>query len=269
METIPDNIYKKYIGKVINKHSAIEQLISLIESADNLAIRIDCIKTLEKMGSVDEKIFNFFENLLISDSNDIIRINAAKGIKNLFLNRALNPMRWALEHDSSIKVLITAVKTLGEIKDLSSKSLLIEEINKITNQKYKKSLNNLFKNKKTEISRAKLAEVLINSLIIKYFEKKYDYIDFKLINGLVKELNLSNLQRNINRSNILKIVPEFINNLKALIKLDLKINKIKAIPSSIDSLSSLLYLDLSLQQVKIPSRIDLLFKIVKIAIFKI
>ncbi|MCK4779413.1 MAG: HEAT repeat domain-containing protein, partial [Candidatus Lokiarchaeota archaeon] len=95
MKISPRSIYKHLKDGDLEKQSAINQLIVLINNSEDINIRIESIKILEEIGSKDEQIFNFYENLLISDSNELVRIAAINGIKNNFIEKAFKPMKWA------------------------------------------------------------------------------------------------------------------------------------------------------------------------------
>ena len=251
METSPKQIYKDYTDKNLDKFSAVAQLISLIENSENANIRIESIDILERIGSKDDNVFNHLENLLISDSNDNVRNKAAKVIKNLFIDKALEPMKWAYQHETSVNCLITIISTLGEIQDQKSQSYLINIIKSIENHQFRKTLNDVFKAKDIRsFSNQILAEIINNYIVIKYFEERFSKISYLIRNGYVIELDLSCISSNVFGWNILKNLPEFISVLKYLRKLDLKINRIGVLPTSIGSLSSLKYLDLSNNVIK-------------------
>ena len=61
-------IYNKFLNGSLDKSSASEQLISILENTSEVDVRVDCIKFLKKMRISDEKCFKLFENILISDN---------------------------------------------------------------------------------------------------------------------------------------------------------------------------------------------------------
>ena len=63
----PSKIYEDFKNNILDKLSAVNILISLIENSKNNIIRTESIEIIEKIGYKDEKIFNILENLLISD----------------------------------------------------------------------------------------------------------------------------------------------------------------------------------------------------------
>ncbi|MFX1257938.1 MAG: leucine-rich repeat domain-containing protein [Promethearchaeota archaeon] len=251
MDVAPKGIYRNYGNKELNKLSAIDQLLLLIENADNIDVRLECIKILGDIEAKNKKVFKLLENLLISDSNEKIRNRAAKTIKKLFLKKAIKPLIFAFQHETSVDCLITITNSLGELNDNRLKSLLIDRINKIKSQKIKRSIKNIFKNKNIENFHGKeIANIVNNYIILDYLQRKFIQFDFKTKNGKLTELDLSNISSHLFNWNILNIVLKFVGSLTTLKKLDLKINKITAVPSSIGSISSLLFLDLSYNKIK-------------------
>jgi HEAT repeat protein len=95
----PKKIYNEFKKKVIDKESAVDSLIYLIENAESDETRLKCIKTLQKISSKNDKTFSILENLLISDSNEEIRILAANNLDVLFQEKALAPLQWTLEYE--------------------------------------------------------------------------------------------------------------------------------------------------------------------------
>ena len=51
MESSPHLIFKNYFNKKLDKTSAINQLISIIENSENLSTRIESINTLAQMNA--------------------------------------------------------------------------------------------------------------------------------------------------------------------------------------------------------------------------
>ncbi|GAG32998.1 unnamed protein product, partial [marine sediment metagenome] len=110
MESSPYLINKNYINKKVDKTSAINQLISIIENSDNLSTRIESINLLAQINADTNNVFKLVENLLISDTNESIRLAAASTIEKIFLNDALEPLRWIFKHEESLKCLVAISK---------------------------------------------------------------------------------------------------------------------------------------------------------------
>ncbi|MHA2281375.1 MAG: leucine-rich repeat domain-containing protein [Promethearchaeota archaeon] len=122
----PKEIYKDFKKKKINKDKASELLISLIENPLELDNRVRnfCIKLIGLIGSKEKNVFFFLENLLISDLNELVRGNAAAVIINNFYDYALEPIKWALQHEKSETSMVLIIKSLEKTHILKLKSLL-------------------------------------------------------------------------------------------------------------------------------------------------
>ncbi|MFX0042781.1 MAG: leucine-rich repeat domain-containing protein [Candidatus Hodarchaeota archaeon] len=256
MPLTPKAIYEDLKNKDLDYNSALELLITLIDNTDNVDTRLESIRILEKIQAKDDKVYKLMENLLISDSNEYIRNLAASLIKTLFLDRALKPMKWALENETSLMCLITIISTLSDINNKKSKSFLIEKIDALTNQKYKFNLQNVFGRKNLERSSHKdLAELLINYYFISFLKIKFGYIKYEFNNlGYITKLDLTNTDpQGIFLSNFFDSILS-LNQLKVL---DLRFNhliKLSEISNESDSITSL---DLSYNKlIKLPESIS-------------
>jgi len=251
-ELSPNNIIERYNSKEIDKFSTFQQLIAIIENSNNINHRIESIRYLLKLGIKKEAFFELLENLLISDSNPKIRSIAVKIIKNNFIEKAFDLMNWAYNHEDSIECIVNIISTIGEIDTYESKSFLINKLRDVKSDKYKSHLKRLFKNIKLNgYSASQLATILNNYHVIKFLEKKFKKINYKIKTGVVITLDLSNASNyHVFEWNILNRLPEIICTLNFLIKLDMKFNRIKIVSSAIKNLQSLKYLDLSYNKIK-------------------
>jgi len=167
MELSPQLIKKNFWNKKLDKFSAINQLVSIIENSEDLQARIESINVLALINAKTESIFKLLENLLISDSHEIIRYTAATVIEKVFLDIALEPLKWVFKHEESLRCLLTVSKILGKIDSVQSKSFLIDRIKTISNEKITKNLNILFEKRKIEsFSSFELSEIIENYFII-------------------------------------------------------------------------------------------------------
>ncbi len=303
MKLTPKKILEGFNRKELNKLSAIDQIFSLIENTDNLKARLEGVEILGKIGSSDNKVFDFLENLLISDSHEDVRNAAATILRESYSEKAFKPLKWALKHENSPSFLKTIVESLIDIiKEVinyqESREFLIEEINKVNNKEIKINFENLIsKNDVESLTNDKLAEILIDGIILTHLEKLYGPVRFKLDDCKIVELNfntsnitqiphtigyfnslkklsfwinrleflpksignLTSLEHLNLRVNYLKKLPESIGNLATLKELDLFANGLNSIPQSITSLTSLEKLDLSKNELKsIPDSIGML-----------
>ena len=207
MEQTPKKIYKDFQNKNLDRYSAVEILISIIDNSDNEDERIECVENLKKIGVKSNKVFKFLENLLVSDSNERIRNAAIKVVKEIFINEALAPMKWAIKYEFDYYCFINIIETLVKLNNPEPKSILINYIQKIMkkkyldkdkridNKKFKKSLKNLIKSKKLEyFTHKELAEIIINYKTISELTKKFYSVYFELKNALVIKLDLADVE---------------------------------------------------------------------------
>ncbi len=121
----PNKIYEDFRNNNLDKTTASKLLISLIDNSKNDVIRVNCVEIIEKIGHKDQKIFKFLENLLISYANKQVRLAAINVIKSNFLNKALPPMIWAIQNESSIHCLKVINSALIRIIESLVNSYLI------------------------------------------------------------------------------------------------------------------------------------------------
>ncbi|MFX1499230.1 MAG: leucine-rich repeat domain-containing protein, partial [Promethearchaeota archaeon] len=268
IELDPSRIYEDFLQNLIDKYSAIDKLIILIENSNNVQIRLNSIRFLEKIGgnfredaSIKEKVFKLFENLLISDSNEKIRNIAARLLGEKFLENSLNPLRWALLHEQStlclktiFQLIITIIKNLNQANDRVSKFILLHELKQIQNKEFKIGFEHLLDQKNLNIPKNELCLILLNYFAITYLEKSFWRLKYKIENCKVIELEfqfkglieipeavqyLDSLKKLILRYNQITVVPKWIKNLKFLEVLNLNVNNLTKLPESVGSLSYL------------------------------
>ena len=263
MVLTPLKIYQDLKNNSLDKKNAIELLITLIENSEKDDVRLESVQLLEKIDIKDDKVFKILENLLISDSNKKVRTLAAKYIKKSFIEYAIAPTKWAIQYETDYNCILTIIEMLIKIDTEESKSILFNEIKKIKKTKYidkgkqyknnfRKSLKGLFKTKKIKTFSCKeLAEILINYKTIEALIEKFYTVYFKLENGLVKALDLSDLGWNVNvwkqkYADRIESISDIIGlmNLKYLKTLDLSNNRIKNVKDLIN-LENLTHLYLS------------------------
>ncbi len=246
MALTPEKIFKNFRKNEIDKRSAAKLLISIAENADDIDIRLESIKFLQKIEFSSQNLYSLLENLLVSEDNSKIRILAAKTLISLFQNKALNPLKWALYNEKELGCLTEITSNIAEITSSEAKSVLIERINKIQNFHFISSFKELFKYKEIQdFDNQILAEIINNYNAIEQLESKLKKFSYHVENGLVTELDLSYLSTIAGGWKILKDLTQYIKILRDLKKLDLRVSKIGALPPSIDSLTYLTYLDLN------------------------
>ncbi len=250
MDLTPDEILEDLKNNRINENIAYDLLTSLIENSENEKVRLEAIKNLEKIGLTSNTLFSFLENLLISDSNSMIRYVAIKFLNTKFLEKAINPVKWAILHEPDYECTIALIQTLEKINTDESKLVLINQVKKILktkhlnkerrieNKKFRKVIKKFIKTKQIiKFTHTELTEILINFLTILNLTKQYPNVYYELDpqNGLISELDLSDyLEYEVKgtpfgwKNNILSISEIIgLKNLKNLKKVDLSNNLIE------------------------------------------
>ncbi len=182
----PREIYSEFENKIIDKRTASEVLINLVENSQDEELREDCIYYIKKIGLKNQSTFEFLENLFISDRNENIRGAAFKAIKKNFKEKAIKPALYAISKKRGL-LLIPVIEFLIEnFNPLSCKALLIQKIKNLDNKFSTYDLNvmnlenlNLFRLKNIIYD-----SLLRNSLENLYFHRRripfavdLDYID--------------------------------------------------------------------------------------------
>ena len=206
MDVNPQTILEDYNNKQIDKSTAVILLTSIIENYDGEKYRLEAISILNTIKIKTKTVFEFFENLLLSDSSELIRNAAAKYIRTTFLEISLPVFQWVIQHETSYYCLVTVVNSLVEIHTSESKSILFEQIKKIKdrkylnvdkayrNKRYRKALKLYFKrNPFNKLSHKQLGAILINFLTIKTLIEEIPNVYFGLDekNLLIDKLDLS------------------------------------------------------------------------------
>ena len=276
MSLTQTDIFKKFQNKNLDKSSALSLLISILENADNLNDRLKTLEIFERLKIRNIKLFKVLENLLVSDLNENIRCEAARVLDILFLEQAYEPLKWVMQNEKSLKCLIFFLTILGNSNSNSARLILLAKLYEIKKKKYQYNLKSFdsFDNK----SNLEISKLIINFLVISSLKIKFGYVKYCTNNqGMITELNLSNIDYQgiaINRleksldsilalsylknldlsNNHLKLLPEEINKSNSIEVLDLSFNKLSRIPNSFTSLSNLKLLNLKSNHIRYLSK---------------
>lgn len=264
MELTPKKIFEEFQNNELSKSSAVQLLTSLIENSDDGNIRLESFRNLEKIGLIDNKSFKFIENLLISDSSWEIRSAAAQCITEKFQEKAINPLKWAINYEQIYDCIVMIVNSLVKLNSFESKSILIDEIkkikknkylfkdSKITNKAFKKEIKKLLKVRNfDEMSHEDLAEIILNYKTIIALKSKFYNVYYELKDAKVTKLDLSDIEFEVRGwksefNNYIKDLSDIpgLTNLKHLTHLYLSNNQISNI-QKLTEISSLSYIHLS------------------------
>ena len=230
-------IYDSVIKNNLNKDTAVEMLLSLIEGSDSADVRIECIEVFGKIANKSLKVFKILENFLLSDESPLVRAAAAKATINNYSKISLNSLLWTIEHDNSSIIL----KTLYEAFKNSDNEDFSIHINKLN-----KKLKTIYGIVPKECKFLLDLDVQVNFFNPNFF-KIYlsnsitgvingNYMMCAIKNGHIKALNLNNWE--------LSTIPDSIGNLIELNHLILRDNKLRNIPETIRLLENLETLEL-------------------------
>ena len=131
MSSNPKKIYEDLEREKIDKLTAVDLLIYLIGNNDNIEIREESLKILQKVGIKNDKVFSVFEDVLVSDPNLEIRELGAQCLKELYQEKALLPLKWALDHEKSWQLLLYIVSSIHELNNHKAKSIFIDRIKRL------------------------------------------------------------------------------------------------------------------------------------------
>jgi len=123
----PEKICNDFFNGSMSRNEAEELLVSLVESSEDMNIRIGCIDAFEQIGIINKRIFDILEICLISDENPLIRAAAAKIFLLLFPKKGFRPLKWSIQNEQSVFVLIPLFDLL-ETLDNSDLEIYSKEI---------------------------------------------------------------------------------------------------------------------------------------------
>lgn len=204
----PSKIYEQFTNNLLDKCTVIDLLSTIIDNSDEESLRISALTYFEKIG-LNDSFFKILEQLLISDTNKMIRLYAIDMIREKFLNKAFPLVNWAIQYESSYSCQVSLIKTLKDIKGDEVKNSLINYLNQLSNisnlvkiggsnalLKYNRVIKQLKINELKNLTQNQLADIILNYLTILELSLCYEYLSYEINEdlGVVTELNLSDLE---------------------------------------------------------------------------
>ncbi len=107
------------------------------EYSDSKQVRLECLEVINSESRNDQKIFNTFEEIALTDNDSEIRLNAIKYIIQNFPNQSekgLNIIKYLIENSRSLEFVMNLSKVMGES---------IFSIRKELNEKYSEILKHI------------------------------------------------------------------------------------------------------------------------------
>jgi len=182
----PKEIYIEFENKIIDKRSASEGLINLVENSKDEDLREESIQYIKKIGLKNQSTFEFLENLFISDVSENIRFAAFKAIKKNFEEKAIKPALYAIFKEKGLLLIPIIEFLIDNFNPFLCKDVLIQKI-KILNREFLIDDLNFMKLENLHLLRLKniiYDYLLKNSLENLYFHRRkipfaadLDYID--------------------------------------------------------------------------------------------
>ena len=164
-----EKIFDEFIQNKISKEVASELLIHLIERSSDEDLRLKSLKILNKVNLTTIKIFKFLENVLISDSNQFLRLEAFNIIKEKFKVKGIKSIIHSINSEEDA-FLIDLIDYLSETDPIKCKGLIIDKLKK----KDEKSINfYLEENDLKVLSLKQLKNILFNYLFNKSIDTLY------------------------------------------------------------------------------------------------
>ncbi len=190
----PEEIIVLFQNKKIDRSSAIEFIISMINNCENEDFRIRSINSLSELNLNDSNIYSILENLLISDPNENVRYAAINALIANFSGENLTPFLWALRNEPCYECLIKIIEALKKINTKNVKNLFLKYLQEISHSGFRKSIEGLITTDQiTHYSNEGLANLLINYFTLFFLEKKFQNLKYGLKEGLIKELDFSEI----------------------------------------------------------------------------
>lgn len=114
----PESIQNDLAGGIISEKDALELLISLVTYSKDAKIRSQCLEIIGRLNILDEKRFTILETFLISDTDQMVRLKAAKILSFNFPKKGVRALKNALNKDTSPLVVNFISNLFKDFKDI-------------------------------------------------------------------------------------------------------------------------------------------------------
>ena len=140
-QVTPTKLYELYKEKKINKSEFIDQIITIYEFSDSEKIRIECLRTIDSINIINERIFKFLEEIIISEPDIEVRLKATSLTLKNFPENIYNLVNYLFDSSESKEFIIRIAKIIGETMVSSNSNISIELSNSV-----KSMILKIFKN---------------------------------------------------------------------------------------------------------------------------
>ncbi|TFF87587.1 MAG: hypothetical protein EU550_02980 [Promethearchaeota archaeon] len=213
LKIIPKEIYEKVKEKKIDINHGINLFFKLVEDSNDFKTRKESLELLNVLNLKSLKFFKFLESLITTDSDNRIRKVSIDLIGKIYPYKSFELMKWALQYERNYYCIVSIIQIISYLKTKESKKILVDLLKKILSMKFidrnqsfktegfRKSLQEkLNKNELKYWDSDQLVEIIINFKTISHLLRKFYYVFFKWENGMIIELDLSELGWNVSRS---------------------------------------------------------------------
>ncbi len=186
----PEEIFQK--RDQLGAKNSIKMLTELLDSAKEKSKRISAIKYLglvsEENPQISTECYESLENILISDEAIEIKCEAAKALGKLNLEKALKPLNWILDQESTDLTITLAV--LEAISNIRFEEPEIKLFIKNIAAKYT-DIKKFARNQLLDLMPDVLIKYLLESLKNENFSNEHKSEIFKLIGYELSSINIS------------------------------------------------------------------------------
>ncbi len=256
----PDKIFSSYKHRELDKTTSLNYLRTIIENIENGKVRRDAVLIFTEIGGKSEEVFEYLEELLVSDNYPIVRSTAADVIIRNFLNHGRRVLKHVISYEHSTNCLLGILESLEH--KVSGKD---EELIKYWYGEIYEWLKDLFRTSPRDDFEGLSAQELIGLIILMSNVKDSSFDDYyapkiKIKDGHVVLISLNEINGMGNES--LKQMPDLkelefrncypgnltgLSNLRTLNIFGGEYRKLKSIKSltGLDTLVNLEHLNLS------------------------
>ena len=256
-----DHVMQLYSEGHLDKTKTVQNLVFILDNSDDEKERYSSLKFIDSLNLQSFEYYQLLERLSISDCNDNIRGLAIYLIGQKFIKNALEPMKWVLNNEKSLTVLISVINVLQKISSDESKEILFKKLIDTINEhkadylyRYRSMIKGLLdEHQLRNFSEEQLTNILRDFLTILSISKSYPNFSYNVDKEriLVSELDLSDLELEFKGlpfgwKNDIKNIMEItgLDNLEHLKKLNLSNNQLEQL-KGLEKLQDLEYLNLS------------------------
>jgi HEAT repeat protein len=113
----PELIWKKLKKGKISEKNALDLLMSLLNYSNNPKIRSDCLKYIAHFNILKEERFQIIETHLIADTDQMVRLAAAKALALNFPKKSVSALKNRMKNENSPLVVKYISDLFRDLKD--------------------------------------------------------------------------------------------------------------------------------------------------------